>query len=351
VSKIVIFSAASESAAANLQHSVIEGVDLGVLGESRMLAELETRVEEGRVRLWGIQPGARAYKRASWARVDPPAVAFFYTAEGFRHTATIWAKEPAGPDGAQGNPALAEAVWGDPTFELVGYLEDVVAVDVTAEELKAALGYQPEYRIGRESIVPGEEVQDQVIAAFGSAEAFRSAVVGHAGTPPLAEFPATGLPVDSLGAAYRPEDEEATAERSQVYKVDPDRIDRGTQAHKRTQNMLAAHLEGRGLTPKSWSRAEPPYDLAWEEGDTLFVAEIKSLTRQNEERQLRLALGQILRYAHQLAYKDKAIRKIIALERRPTDATWTELCATHDVLLVWPETFANLAGARAAKTP
>lgn len=90
MSKIVIFSAAGESAAANLQHSVIEGVDLGLLSDSRMLAELESLAGNGRIRLWGIQPGARAYKRASWARVDPPAVAFFYTAEGVRLTATIW---------------------------------------------------------------------------------------------------------------------------------------------------------------------------------------------------------------------------------------------------------------------
>jgi hypothetical protein len=261
VSKIVIFSAASDSAAANLQHSVIEGVDLHVLEESRMFAELEGRTESGRIRLWGIQPGARGYKRASWARVDPPAVAFFYTADGVRYTATIWSKEPAEPDGAQGNPDLAQAVWGDPTFELICYLAEISVVDVTGEELKAALGYRPEYRIGRESIVPSVEIQDAVIAGFGSAEAFRDAVVGHVGTPPLNELPVTGLPLDSLGTAYRQEDEEAKAERGEVYRVDPDKIDRGTQAHRKTQNLLAAHLESRGLKPKRPSRLEPPTTL------------------------------------------------------------------------------------------
>jgi hypothetical protein len=246
--------------------------------------------------------------------------------------------------GFRGNPALAQAVWGDPTFELIGYLEEVAAVDVAPEDLKAALGYRTEYRVGRESVVPSNQIQEEVIAAFGSAEAFRDAVIGHVGTPPLDELPATGLPVDLLGTAYRPEDEETKAERSEVYKVDPDRIDRGTQAHRRTQNLLAALLQGRGLTPKSWSGAEPPYDLAWEDGATLFVAEIKSLTLQNEERQLRLALGQVLRYAQQLAYKDKPIQKVIAVERRPTDMTWIELCAGYEVTLVWPETFTDVAG-------
>jgi len=45
MSKIVIFSAASEGAAANLHHSVIEGVDLSSLGDSRMFAQLESRAE------------------------------------------------------------------------------------------------------------------------------------------------------------------------------------------------------------------------------------------------------------------------------------------------------------------
>jgi hypothetical protein len=46
---------------------------------------------------------------------------------------------------------------------------------------------------------------------------------------------------------------------------------------------------------------EPQYDLAWLAGDTLYVAEVKSLTAANEERQLRLGLGQVLRYTHLLA--------------------------------------------------
>jgi hypothetical protein len=216
-------------------------------------------------------------------------------------------------------------------------------IEVTAEELKEMLGYAPEYRIGRESVVPTEAVQESAMTAFGSPEAFRDAVIGNVGTPPLDDLPAAGLPADSLGTAYVPEDEDATAERSDVYRVDPDRADRGTQAHRRTQNLLAVELEGRGLDPKRRSGPEPPYDLACELDDgTILVAEIKSLTRQNEERQLRLALGQVLRYAQQLTYKGRSIRKVIAVERKPTDESWIELCASYDVRLAWPETFSDI---------
>jgi hypothetical protein len=43
------------------------------------------------------------------------------------------------------------------------------------------------------------------------------------------------------------------------------------------------------------------FDLAWQIGRTLFVAQVKSLTLRNEEKQLRLGLGQVLRYADLLS--------------------------------------------------
>jgi hypothetical protein len=119
---------------------------------------------------------------ASWRRVDPPAVAFFYTPGGFHVAANIWAKEPAANDGSEGNPAVSQAVWGDPAFELVAYLDDVEAIDVALEVLKAALGYEAGYSLGRGTVVPSRAVQEAIIAAFGTAEAFRGAIVGHVGT-------------------------------------------------------------------------------------------------------------------------------------------------------------------------
>lgn len=341
MAKVIVFSAARQSAVENLQRTVFDGVDVKLLRESRMFDELRARAEEGRVRVWGIQPGGRGYKFTSWARLDPPAVAFFYTDGGIRYVATLWAKEPPDNEGFQGNPTLAQAVWGDPAYELIGYLEDLTPVGVAADDLKVALGYDLGYRF-QESVVPDENVQEAIVAEFGTADAFRDSVIGRVGTPPLDELPAA-LPADSLGEEYRPEGESDASARSDVYRVDPDIIDRGTQAHIDTQELLAAHLRSTGLIPKSWTRGEPPYDLAWEDGDSFFIAEVKSLTRLNEERQLRLALGQVLRYAHQLGYKNKPVRKVIVAERAPSDTTWSELCASHDVKLVWPDSFGELA--------
>lgn len=92
--KIVLFSAANPRAEINLQSSVVEGVGLAVLASSRMFAALQQRQANGRIHVWGIQPGARGQKIASWRRVDPPAVGFFYTPGGFTVAANLWAKEP-----------------------------------------------------------------------------------------------------------------------------------------------------------------------------------------------------------------------------------------------------------------
>jgi hypothetical protein len=52
----------------------------------------------------------------------------------------------------------------------------------------------------------------------------------------------------------------------------------------------------------------PSFDLGWVHDDCLFVAEVKSVTPANEERQLRLGLGQLLRYRWMLSAASAAVR-------------------------------------------
>jgi hypothetical protein len=128
--------------------------------------------------------------------------------------------------------------------------------------------------------------------------------------------------------------------RATPFSVDPDLVDRGTRAHVDTQNALSDHLQGRGLTPRSPAAGEPPYDLGWEEEDTFFIAEVKSLSPANEERQLRLGLGQLLRYAHVMrSIGIDPIQPVLAAEGEPTDLTWLNTCAELTVILTWPQRF------------
>ena len=41
--------------------------------------------------------------------------------------------------------------------------------------------------------------------------------------------------------------------------------------------------------------------MAWQKDGTVFVAEVKSITAENEEHQLRVGLGQVLRYRQHLS--------------------------------------------------
>lgn len=66
---------------------------------------------------------------------------------------------------------------------------------------------------------------------------------------------------------------------------DPDTSQRGLRAHNRTQNLLARAIEAAGFVPRSPKQDEPNVDVAWKDGDTRWVAEVKSVTtRQKSNR-------------------------------------------------------------------
>jgi hypothetical protein len=153
------------------------------------------------------------------------------------------------------------------------------------------------------------------------------------------------------GAAYRPADEASVRAPVAPFAVDPNVIDRGTRGHARTQNALAEWAAARGYQPTRPGLGQPDYDVAWLADEVLFVAEVKSLTRVNEVRQLRLGLGQVLHYRHLLATTGRAVRAVLAVEREPSDDAWKELCTSVGVQLVWPSVFTDaLSSSNAAAT-
>lgn len=118
--------------------------------------------------------------------------------------------------------------------------------------------------------------------------------------------------------------------------LDPDLGGRGLRAHNLTQNLLADAVRSAGHEPRRPTPDEPQYDLAWEAGDVTWVAEVKSITPRNEERQLRTALGQVLRYRQLLEEEGRTVKAMIATEMKPTDPSWETLLAEENVVLVWP---------------
>ena len=144
-----------------------------------------------------------------------------------------------------------------------------------------------------------------------------------------------------LGAPYRRADEEAAVAKRDPFEVDPDLVDRGVRGHATTQNALADLLQSLGVEPRKPSPSEPFFDLAWEREGAVSVAEVKSLTDANEERQLRLGLGQVLRYQHVLRQSYPVVKAVLAVERQPSDMSWDDLCREAGVLLVWPDNMAQ----------
>jgi hypothetical protein len=143
---------------------------------------------------------------------------------------------------------------------------------------------------------------------------------------------------EGLGREYIAADEHAEIKLNapEHTGLDPDLGGRGLRAHNVTQNLLASVVEQAGHHPRRPKPEEPQYDLAWEQGDVTWVAEIKSITPQNEERQLRQALGQVLRYQQLLEADGRSVQAMIAVEHEPSDPSWGELCSGEGIVLAWP---------------
>jgi hypothetical protein len=125
-----------------------------------------------------------------------------------------------------------------------------------------------------------------------------------------------------LGMDYREANEDATTAGRDPLEVDPTLVDRAPRGHAKTQNLLANLLLSRGFMPRSPQPGEPQFYVAWIAGRSLFVAEVKSLTKRNEEQQLRLGLGQVLRYRNLLADGSRQVVAVLALEQSPSDKRW-----------------------------
>jgi hypothetical protein len=154
------------------------------------------------------------------------------------------------------------------------------------------------------------------------------------GTAAPAGAPAAPPPA-GVGAPYREAHVNPVQAGRQPFTVDPALLERGLRGHADTQNELATMLRAAGIEPRSRLPREPNFDLAWESGGTVFVAEIKSITDDNEEEQLRLGLGQVLRYRHHLQQLGhQHVVAVLVPERSPRDQSWNDLCQNLGVALL-----------------
>jgi hypothetical protein len=229
--------------------------------------------------------------------------------------------------------------------------ENAAAVGANSVELDGAAERRERKRFMRElrrtwlTELGWTVIQDGVVYAPNDPD--RSAMYSLA-----AAAQAAGLPADldelsvwtpsaatsqrSIGTDWKPAAPTIETNQARQLTFDPAKLERGTKSHIAIEKQLARALVVAGTQPLSPRNEDPQFDIAWEVDDgRLIVAEIKSTTLANEEHQLRLGLGQVLRYRFELRQRfDREVDAWLVPERAPRDGSWFELTKALDVRLV-----------------
>jgi len=119
--------------------------------------------------------------------------------------------------------------------------------------------------------------------------------------------------------------------------IDLDHLEKGSAAHEETVAALIAHLSRQNIEVRSHARNAPRFDAGWSRGNDVFIAEVKSLTGASEDQQIRLGIGQILDYAHQLTTMKSVVRvqPVLVLEKRPSSDRWQSVAKQSGIRLTW----------------
>lgn len=136
--------------------------------------------------------------------------------------------------------------------------------------------------------------------------------------------------------ADEPADDTVVAVQSPPRTIDPDVVGEARNRHNATVRAIHAFLRSRGrrpIKPTGWFGEQP--DVVWREGSDLHIVEVKGLSDQNERQQLRLGLGQILRYrfiSQEQGYRPQAW---LVTDTAPADFLWNRICESVGVRLWW----------------
>ncbi|MFH9466163.1 hypothetical protein ACH4LT_02520 [Streptomyces clavifer] len=150
--------------------------------------------------------------------------------------------------------------------------------------------------------------------------------------PPQAHYDVLGAPLRTRQVGRHDREELA---------VDLSSLDKATAAHEPTVSVLIAHLASREIKVHTYARNSPKFDAGWVVGTELFIAEVKGLTGTSQDQQIRLGIGQVLDYAHQLRHRGSghSIRSVLVLEKKPADGRWASFAQAVGIRLPWGPRF------------
>jgi len=119
---------------------------------------------------------------------------------------------------------------------------------------------------------------------------------------------------------------------SQPFDVDPSVIEQGRREHIRIQNLLADWIRRVQLLPLRSTNEDLQFDLAWRRGKQFFIAEVKSCTDENQIKQFRLGLGQVLDYAEEYGGQP-----VLVIGTEPKSSRLVAVASRVGVILLWPD--------------
>ncbi|SEC01749.1 hypothetical protein SAMN05216483_0887 [Streptomyces sp. 2131.1] len=117
-----------------------------------------------------------------------------------------------------------------------------------------------------------------------------------------------------------------------------------SDTHLGAEHERERHLAQRDITVHTFARNSPQFDAGWVIEDEIFIAEVKSLTGTSQDQQIRLGIGQVLDYVHQLQRPGSghSIRPVLVLEKRPMDGRWASLAQAVGIRLAWGPRFEGI---------
>lgn len=181
-------------------------------------------------------------------------------------------------------------------------------------------------------------IDSEGLAALLGGDAARCRRVHASGaTAQVVRVPGEG----ALGGPLRPK--RPIRHNASELRVDLSDLDKGTEAHEATVDLLRERLSQRGIIAERPAGSGPQFDVGWLRARTLFIAEVKSLTGAREDQQIRLGIGQVLDYRYQVSQKHPAPPVgVLVLERKPSDARWEGIARSTGVVLTWGSQFPGI---------
>jgi hypothetical protein len=231
----------------------------------------------------------------------------------------------------------------EPRFSLEDGVESIVAAWLAAGKPPSAERYDA-WRAGRGEH-PSVATVRKLVGNWDDLQLLAWPIVHDRPFPPLGSHraqidddPSAPETLYETGGPYRRAEMGPALDFIDPFESDPQVVERALRAHGVLQNALADRARTEGHEPLSPSDRDPDFDVAWRlPSGMLVVVEVKATTVANLEAQLRLGLGQILRYGQLLQTGGEPVRHVLAVELMPDD-TWMQLFLRLRVRLVTTST-------------